>query len=167
MRTLSHMPEDRRQRTAQETLDIYAPIANRLGMSKIKNELEELSFKYLDPAGYQALTAKVENKRKAADVEIDYLRKTVIAKLSEAQVPVKQVDGRLKRLYSINQKLKRQRIELDQSTTSWRCGSSRTASRIATRRWASSTRPGRRCRGVSRISSRCRGRTATSRCTRR
>src|ERR671912_806464 len=114
MRTLSHMSEDRRQRTAQETLDIYAPIANRLGMSKIKNELEELSFKYLDPTGYQALTAKVENKRKAAEAEIDYLKATVIAKLSEAQVPVKEVDGRLKRLYSINQKLKRQRIELDQ-----------------------------------------------------
>src|SRR6188768_3012939 len=114
MRTLSHMSEDRQQRTAQETLDIYAPIANRLGMSKIKNELEELSFKYLDPEGYQGLTAKVESKRKAAEAEIDYLKKTVIAKLSEAQVPVTQVDGRLKRLYSINQKLKRQRIELDQ-----------------------------------------------------
>jgi GTP diphosphokinase / guanosine-3',5'-bis(diphosphate) 3'-diphosphatase len=114
MRTLSHMSEDRQQRTAQETLDIYAPIANRLGMSKIKNELEELSFKYLDPSGYQALTAKVENKRKAAEAEIDYLKATVIAKLGEAQVPVKEVDGRLKRLYSINQKLKRQRIELDQ-----------------------------------------------------
>src|SRR5688500_4635015 len=114
MRTLSHMSEERQQRTAQETLDIYAPIANRLGMSKIKNELEELSFKYLDQAGYQALTAKVESKRKAAEAEIDYLKKTVMAKLSEAQVPVKQVDGRLKRLYSINQKLKRQRIELDQ-----------------------------------------------------
>ena len=83
-------------------------------MSKIKNELEELSFKYLDPAGYQALTAKVESKRKAAEVEIDDLKATITAKLSEAQVPVKQVDGRLKRLYSINQKLKRQRIELDQ-----------------------------------------------------
>src|SRR5918992_2064467 len=114
MRTLSHMSEERQQRTAQETLDIYAPIANRLGMSKIKNELEELSFKHLDPAGYQALTAKVESKRKAAEAEIDYLKNTIMAKLSEAQVPVKQVDGRLKRLYSINQKLKRQRIELDQ-----------------------------------------------------
>jgi GTP pyrophosphokinase len=114
MRTLSHMSEERRLRTAQETLDIYAPIANRLGMSKIKNELEELAFRYLDPAGYQALTAKVESKRKASDVEIDYLKKTITAKLSEAQIPVKQVDGRLKRLYSIQQKLKRQRIELDQ-----------------------------------------------------
>jgi guanosine-3',5'-bis(diphosphate) 3'-pyrophosphohydrolase len=114
MRTLSHMPEDRQIRTAQETQDIYAPIANRLGMSKIKNELEELSFKYLDPAGYQALTAKVESRRSAAEVEIEDLRKTVTAKLAEAQVPVKAVDGRLKRLYSISQKLKRQRIELDQ-----------------------------------------------------
>src|ERR671911_1414715 len=66
MRTLQHMPDDRRMRTAQETLDIYAPIAHRLGMSKIKNELEELSFKYLDPVGYHAPTAKVESKRKAA-----------------------------------------------------------------------------------------------------
>ena len=114
MRTLSHMPEDRQRRTAQETIDIYAPIANRLGMSKIKNELEELSFQYLDSVGYQALTAKVESKRKAAEAEIDYLKKTITAKLSEAQVPVKQVDGRLKRLYSIDQKLRRQRIELDQ-----------------------------------------------------
>ena len=114
MRTLSHMPEDRQRRTAQETIDIYAPIANRLGMSKIKNELEELSFQYLDAVGYQVLTAKVESKRKAAEAEIDYLKKTITAKLSEAQVPLKQVDGRLKRLYSIDQKLRRQRIELDQ-----------------------------------------------------
>ena len=114
MRTLEHMSEDRRVRTAQETLDIYAPIANRLGMSKIKNELEELSFKYLDPEGYEALSAKVESRRQAVEVEIEDLKKTITAKLSEAQVPVLHVDGRLKRLYSINQKLKRQRIELDQ-----------------------------------------------------
>src|SRR5580765_3592908 len=114
MRTLEHMSEDRRIRTAQETLDIYAPIANRLGMSKVKNELEELSFKHLDPEGYQAHTAKVESRRKAAEVEIEDLKRTITAKLSEAQVPVLHVDGRLKRLYSINQKLKRQRIELDQ-----------------------------------------------------
>ena len=114
MRTLEHMSEERRLRTAQETLDIYAPIANRLGMSKIKNELEELSFKFLDPIGYDALTAKVESRRKAAEVEIEDLKRTITAKLSEAQVPVLHVDGRLKRLYSINQKLKRQRIELDQ-----------------------------------------------------
>ena len=58
MRTLQHMPEERRARIAQETLDIYAPIANRLGMSKIKNELEELSFQYLEPAAFESLHDK-------------------------------------------------------------------------------------------------------------
>src|ERR1700730_11550989 len=114
MRTLEHMSEERRLRTAQETLDIYAPIANRLGMSKIKNELEELSFKFLDPDGYDTLSGKVESRRKAAEIEIEELKSTITAKLSEAQVPVIRVDGRLKRLYSISHKLKQQRIELDQ-----------------------------------------------------
>src|SRR6202521_2775262 len=114
MRTLEHMSEDQRLRTAQETLDIYAPIANRLGMSKIKNELEELSFRYLYADAYQALRSQVESRRGAAEVEIEDLKKTITAKLSEAQVPVCKVDGRLKRLYSISQKLKRQRIDLDQ-----------------------------------------------------
>ena len=57
MRTLHHLPEERRVKIAQETRDIYAPIANRLGMSKIKNELEELAFKYLEPHAYEALRA--------------------------------------------------------------------------------------------------------------
>ena len=55
MRTLHHLPEERRIKIAQETRDIYAPIANRLGMSKVKNELEELAFKYLEPKAYEAL----------------------------------------------------------------------------------------------------------------
>src|SRR6187399_3483347 len=67
MRTLQHLPEERRVRIAQETLDIYAPIANRLGMSKVKNELEELSFKYLEPKAYDALRAKVEARRKNSE----------------------------------------------------------------------------------------------------
>ena len=57
MRTLHHLPEERRIKIAQETRDIYAPIANRLGMSKIKNELEELAFQYLEPKPYEALRA--------------------------------------------------------------------------------------------------------------
>src|SRR5215207_9385236 len=108
MRTLHHLPEDRRIKIAQETLDIYAPIANRLGMSKVKNELEELSFKYLEPKAYEGLRVKVEAKRKAAEAVIDDLTRTLTAKLADAQVPVIQVDGRIKRLFSIHQKLKRQ-----------------------------------------------------------
>jgi GTP diphosphokinase / guanosine-3',5'-bis(diphosphate) 3'-diphosphatase len=113
MRTLHHLPEERRIKIAQETLDIYAPIANRLGMSKVKNELEELSFKYLEPKAYEGLRAKVEAKRKAAEAVIDDLTRTLTAKLADAQVPVIKLDGRIKRLYSIHLKLKRQKVELE------------------------------------------------------
>ena len=114
MRTLQHVNEASRQRTAQETLDIYAPIANRLGMSKIKNELEELSFKHLEPSAYDGLLAKVEARRRATEGVIEELKARVRAKLDEAQVPVLQIDGRIKRLYSIWLKLRRQKIDLDQ-----------------------------------------------------
>src|ERR1043165_2657720 len=64
MRTLHHLPEERRFKIAQERLDIYAPIANRLGMSKVKNELEELAFKALAPRAFDELHTKVESRRK-------------------------------------------------------------------------------------------------------
>jgi GTP diphosphokinase / guanosine-3',5'-bis(diphosphate) 3'-diphosphatase len=114
MRTLGYLSEERRQRISQETLDVYAPIANRLGMSKLKNELEELAFRHLEPEAYEALRAKVERKRKAGEGMIEELTRTIAAKLQEAQVPYVQIDGRIKRLYSIWQKLKRQNIDLDQ-----------------------------------------------------
>src|SRR6187402_1755226 len=87
MRTLHHLPEERRIRVAQETRDIYAPIANRLGMSKVKNELEELAFRHLEPVAYQVLRLEVERKRRATEGLIDRLRKRLKAKLDEAQVP--------------------------------------------------------------------------------
>src|SRR6188768_3231401 len=114
MRTLHHLPEERRTKIAQETLDIYAPIANRLGMSKVKNELEELAFKSLEPKAYDALQRKVESKRKNAESVIGDLTKTLRAKLEEAQVPIIALDGRIKRLYSIQRKLIRQKIDLEQ-----------------------------------------------------
>ena len=114
MRTLQHLPEERRIKIAQETRDIYAPIANRLGMSKVKNELEELAFKYLEPKAYAALRQQVEGRRRETEGLIDELIKTISAKLAEAQIPVIAIDGRIKRLFSIHQKLKRQKIDLDQ-----------------------------------------------------
>src|SRR5215217_9582404 len=86
LRTLSHLPDDKRVAIAQETRDIYAPIANRLGMSKIKNELEELSFRYLEPQTYESLRAKVDARRRATEGLIEQLRATIAAKLSEASV---------------------------------------------------------------------------------
>src|SRR5687767_14234014 len=114
MRTLQHMADDKRVRIAQETLDIYAPIANRLGMSRIKNELEELAFMYIEPAAYQSLKSKVEAKRRPTQGMIEQLAADIRAKLSDAQVPVISIDGRVKRLYSIWLKLKAQKIDLEQ-----------------------------------------------------
>src|SRR5204863_8801250 len=114
MRTLNHLPDDRRRKIAQETRDIYAPIANRLGMSKVKNELEELSFRYLEPQAYESLRTRVDAKRRATEGLIEEFKTTIMAKLTESQVPVLELDGRIKRLWSINQKLKRQKIELEQ-----------------------------------------------------
>src|SRR3569832_237878 len=105
MRTLHHLPEERRIKIAQETRDIYAPIANRLGMSKVKNELEELAFKALEPEAYERLRAKVESRRNHAESLIDDLARRLRAKLEEAQIPVIAVDGRIKRLFSIHRKL--------------------------------------------------------------
>jgi len=114
MRTLAAVPEERRQRTARETLDIYAPIANRLGMSRLKNELEDLSFQYLEPEAYEALKARVERRRKATEGLLDEVRRAMAARLQEAQIPVVEISGRSKRLYSIHLKLRRQKIDLEQ-----------------------------------------------------
>ena len=113
MRTLQHLQDDRRVRIAAETLDIYAPLAGRLGMSKIKNELEDLAFQYLEPAAYQELVARVEAKRKAATEFIEKMKTTVTEKLKAAGIEA-TLEGRIKRLYSIHQKLRRQSIDLDQ-----------------------------------------------------
>src|SRR3954462_12900352 len=114
MRTLSHLPDDKRTVIAQETRDIYAPIANRLGMSKVKNELEELSFRYLEPETYESLRSKVESRRRQTEGTIEDLTRTLRGKLQDAQVPIVELDGRIKRLFSIHQKLRRQKIDLDQ-----------------------------------------------------
>src|SRR6476620_5575079 len=95
MRTLHHLPDERRTSIAQETRDIYAPIANRLGMGKVKNELEELSFRYLEPQAYEALRANVDAKRRQTEGLIEELRRTITAKLADAQVPVVGIDGRI------------------------------------------------------------------------
>ncbi len=113
MRTLQHLPEERQKRIARETLDIYAPIAGRLGMAKIKNELEDLGFRYIDPKAYDHLAQQVEERRKQAAAFIDKIRQVVDQKLRAAGIEA-TVEGRIKRLHSIQQKLGRQKIDLDQ-----------------------------------------------------
>src|SRR6185295_6287490 len=103
MRTLQYLPEDRRLRIARETMDIYAPLAGRLGMSKIKNELEDLSFQYLEPEAYRDLMARVEERRKQATAFIDRVKATVGEKLAAAGLTPTIIEGRIKRVYSIHQ----------------------------------------------------------------
>ena len=114
MRTLDHMPEARRLTIAQETLDIYAPIAHRLGMKKVKDELEDLAFKHLDPKSYETTRAWVARRRKAARKTVEGLRETLGRTLADAGIPFERIESRIKRLYGIHLKIKRQRIPLEQ-----------------------------------------------------
>jgi GTP diphosphokinase / guanosine-3',5'-bis(diphosphate) 3'-diphosphatase len=113
MRTLKHLPEERRQAIARETLEIYAPLAHRLGMGKVRGELEDLSFRYVDPIGYEQVRAAVESRRKAGEKFLGDMVKILEQKLKENGVEA-LVESRIKRLYSIHQKLIRQRITVDQ-----------------------------------------------------
>jgi GTP pyrophosphokinase len=113
MRTLQHLQEEKRERIANETLEIYAPLAGRLGMGLVKAELEELCLRFLEPKTYALLAARVEAKRKWTEEFIADIKAIVEKKLAENGIPA-EVSGRLKRLYSIYQKMKRQGIELDQ-----------------------------------------------------
>src|SRR5438067_10343266 len=113
MRTLEHLPAERQQQIARETLDIYAPIAHRLGMGKIRGELEDLGFRYVDPIGYQQVHEAVEARRKAGEQFLAKIEEILREKLKEAGIEAK-VESRIKRLYSIHQKLLRQHITVDQ-----------------------------------------------------
>lgn len=113
MRTLGAVSRERQERIAQETLDIYSPIAHRLGMGKIRGELEDLAFSYLEPESYADLVAQMEEKRQANEEILEKIRSEIKLKLEREDIPAR-VDGRLKRAYSVYQKLKRQRIGVDQ-----------------------------------------------------
>src|SRR5436305_12551973 len=113
MRTLEHLASDRQEKIARETLDIYAPIAHRLGMGKIRGELEDLGFRYLDPIGYQQLHDAVEARRRDGEVFLTHVEQVLRDKLQEAGIRAK-VESRIKRLFSIHKKLQRQRITVDQ-----------------------------------------------------
>jgi GTP diphosphokinase / guanosine-3',5'-bis(diphosphate) 3'-diphosphatase len=113
MRTLEHLPPDRQRKIAEETLEIYAPIAHRLGMGKIRGELEDLGFRFLDPLGYEQVEKSVNARRKQGEVFLAKMQQTIADKLKEAGIQAR-VESRIKRLYSIHKKLQKQRIAVDQ-----------------------------------------------------
>src|SRR5246127_418810 len=113
MRTLDALPPDRREKIARETLEIYAPIAHRLGMGKIRGELEDLGFRFLDPLGYEQVEKSVNARRKEGETFLAKMQQTITDKLKEAGIQAR-VESRIKRLFSIHKKLQRQRIAVEQ-----------------------------------------------------
>jgi GTP pyrophosphokinase len=112
MQTLEHQPPEKRRRIAQETLDIYAPIANRLGMGHLKGELEDLSFRNLHPSEYEEIRAAVDGQTEQAALLIEQVEKSIRTKIAEAELPG-FVKGRVKRLYSIWTKLRRRQVDAE------------------------------------------------------
>ena len=113
MRTLEHLDPERQHKIAEETLEIYAPIAHRLGMGKIRGELEDLGFRFLDPVGYEQVEKAVNARRKQGEAFLEKTHKLISDKLKEAGIQAR-VESRIKRLFSIHKKLQKQRISVDQ-----------------------------------------------------
>lgn len=114
MRTMEFLSPEKRARISQETLDIYAPIAHRLGMGKLRSELEDLSFKNIYPEDYESLSKEVEARRPELEATLDKITKTIEEKLGENDVPFVKVQGRVKRLYSLWKKLKKRKLTIEQ-----------------------------------------------------
>jgi guanosine-3',5'-bis(diphosphate) 3'-pyrophosphohydrolase len=113
LKTLNFLAEDKQRQVAAETLEIYAPIANRLGMGRIKAELEDLAFRYVNPDEFFRISALVDPRRKTAEAELGKLRRTLEALMRENGIPA-EIYSRIKRPYSIYQKMTTQRIEFGQ-----------------------------------------------------
>jgi GTP pyrophosphokinase len=113
MRTLEFMPESKQVAIAQETLDIYAPLANRLGISWIKSELEDLSLKYLKPAEYENIRKKIEEIHGEKDKYINEVIKIIRRNLDYYKIEG-EISGRLKHFYSIYKKMVKRNIDISQ-----------------------------------------------------
>jgi len=113
LRTIKSLPKERQERIARETLEIYAPVSHRLGMGKIRGELEDLAFAVLEPEASSDLLREIESRRHEIETFLEQIQKTIETKLAQEGIPAR-VSGRIKRLYSIFQKMRRQKIGLDQ-----------------------------------------------------
>src|SRR5580704_3745985 len=113
MRTLQHLKPDRQEAIARETLDIYAPLAHRLGMGKVRGELEDLAFRYTDPVSYEQISEAVEARRIEGEQFLRGVEDALVEQLRENNIEAR-VEWRIKRLYSIYQKLQRSKISFEQ-----------------------------------------------------
>ncbi len=113
MRTLEHLKPDRQVAIARETLEIYAPLAHRLGMGKVRGELEDLAFRYTDPVSYEQVSAAVESRRVEGEQFLRGVEDTLAEQLRENNIHAR-VEWRIKRIYSIFQKQQRSKVSFDQ-----------------------------------------------------
>ncbi len=113
MRTLEHLKPERQQAIAQETIDIYAPLAHRLGMGKVRGELEDLAFRYIDPVSYERVAEAVETRRSEGEQFLRAVEDTLTEQLREAGIDAR-VEWRIKRVYSVFQKIERTQVSFDQ-----------------------------------------------------
>jgi len=113
MRTLEYLEDEKQQRISRETLDIYAPIAHRLGMSVVRGELEDLSFPYLEPESFLALQKEVSDKAPIHKKFLEEVQATIQSKLVENGIPA-ELEARVKSLYSLHRKMIRQETGLEQ-----------------------------------------------------
>ncbi len=113
MRTLEHLKPERQQAIARETLDIYAPLAHRLGMGKVRGELEDLAFRYVDPFAYEQVQNAVDSRRSEGEEFLTHVEATLTDRLNEEGIKAR-VEWRIKRLYSVNQKLQESDAQIDQ-----------------------------------------------------
>jgi GTP pyrophosphokinase len=114
MRTMQFLKPEKRERISQETLDIYAPIAHRLGMGKMRSELEDLAFQNLYPEEYKRLARDVDARRPELEATLEKIKSIIAERLTENEVPFVAIEGRVKRLYSLWKKLKKQKIRIEQ-----------------------------------------------------
>jgi GTP pyrophosphokinase len=113
MRTLGYLSPARQRHVAEETIEIYAPIAHRLGMGKVRGELEDLAFQHLESDAYREILEAIESRRHSNEGFLDEIRQTVESELRHEGIPAR-IEGRVKRPYSVFQKLRRQKITVDQ-----------------------------------------------------
>jgi GTP diphosphokinase / guanosine-3',5'-bis(diphosphate) 3'-diphosphatase len=113
LRTISSLLRERQIAIAQETIEIYAPIAHRLGMGKVRGELEDLAFQTLEPEAWSELSREIESKRQENEEWLRQMQQNIEQKLAHDDIPAR-VQGRVKRAYSVYMKLRRQKITLDQ-----------------------------------------------------
>ncbi len=114
MRTLEFQPEDKQRKIARETLDLYAPLAHRLGMYRIKAELEDTAYKYLEPIEYERINSLITEQKMVREEDIQKMKDKITEILVENGFKSFEIRGRIKNIFSVNKKMREKNLDFDQ-----------------------------------------------------